>query len=344
MGLCVVRVLLLLQLRTVPVLKISTREMNAGVAVVVDKAELIKWCDALDELAGSLRPIDVVKGLQMARECQHPNAVWLSSLFPSGAEATQQRMCEVMLQQGDDPRAMWLAWVFGGRRRDGNELLRGAAQRGYAPAQAALASHTGDHAERLQLLEKAAALDERNALFSLGRWWKLQQSGREKETELLRRAAELNHRQAQFEYGRLAFGYTDWERYVWWGRAALHHCDRELGRSVLRLLPSFEEGKNGRILHVIAPLVKSNIDFGKRIVLGKTYDVDQMGRFQRVIELFGVMMSRARASIDCWSMAGRRLRVVKDMRVVIAKMAWAEVWRWGEKEEDARVERRARRG
>jgi hypothetical protein len=34
---------------------------------------------------------------------------------------------------------------------------------------------------------------------------------------------------------------------------------------------------------------------------------------------------------------------VKDMRVMIAKKAWAEVWRWGEKE-DAHVEKKAHRG
>jgi hypothetical protein len=52
-----------------------------------------------------------------------------------------------------------------------------------------------------------------------------------------------------------------------------------------------------------------------------------IGDVERVFELHDAMLRRARRAIDCWSMAGRRCRVVKDMRVLIAKMMWAEVWR-----------------
>jgi hypothetical protein len=54
---------------------------------------------------------------------------------------------------------------------------------------------------------------------------------------------------------------------------------------------------------------------------------------ERLLELHKAMLARARRAIDCWSMAGRRCGVVKDMRVVIAKMAWEEAWQWGEKKE-----------
>jgi hypothetical protein len=50
---------------------------------------------------------------------------------------------------------------------------------------------------------------------------------------------------------------------------------------------------------------------------------------ERVFELHAAMLRRARRAIDCLSMAGRRRGVVKDMRVMIAKMLWAEAWRWG---------------
>jgi hypothetical protein len=103
---------------------------------------MIKWYDALDSLTDMWGRRDVVKGLQMARECQHPDAVWLASLFPAAAEVTQQRMCDLMLQQGEDSRALWLTWASGARRRDDVELLRRAAERGYAPAELSLAAFT----------------------------------------------------------------------------------------------------------------------------------------------------------------------------------------------------------
>jgi hypothetical protein len=49
-----------------------------------------------------------------------------------------------------------------------------------------------------------------------------------------------------------------------------------------------------------------------------------------VLELHEAMLRRAREAIDCWSVAARRCGVAKDMRLVIARLAWQEVWRWGD--------------
>jgi hypothetical protein len=172
--------------------------MNGG-AVAVDKAELIKWYDALDTLTGTLGPQDVEKGLQMACECQHPDAVWLASLFPAGAEVTQERVREVMLQQGDDPRAMWIAWRAGGL--NDKALLSRAAERGFARAQVDLAHRTDDDAESLRMPELAVDQEDREALYKLGDMW-LQEEGKDITTaiEPSRRAAELNDGPAQEKY------------------------------------------------------------------------------------------------------------------------------------------------
>jgi hypothetical protein len=49
---------------------------------------------------------------------------------------------------------------------------------------------------------------------------------------------------------------------------------------------------------------------------------------ERVVALYDVMSERAREAID---IMGRRRGVAKDVRAMIGKMAWEEVWRWGEK-------------
>jgi hypothetical protein len=59
---------------------------------------------------------------------------------------------------------------------------------------------------------------------------------------------------------------------------------------------------------------------------------------QRVLEQYDAMLHRARRAIACWSMAAKRRRMVKDMRVMIAKMAWEEPWQWGEKKTEEEVE------
>jgi hypothetical protein len=105
-------------------------------AEVVDRAEQIKWRNALDEFTRTtFDVINVEAGLQMARECRHPDAQWLAALFPAAVAVTQQRMVEVMLEQGEDPRAMWLAGRLSLRENLRGLVVR-SAQMGYAPAQA----------------------------------------------------------------------------------------------------------------------------------------------------------------------------------------------------------------
>jgi hypothetical protein len=52
---------------------------------------------------------------------------------------------------------------------------------------------------------------------------------------------------------------------------------------------------------------------------------------QRVLVLHARMLRRARKAIACWSVVGRRFGVAKDIRVLIGKSAWDEVWLWGER-------------
>jgi hypothetical protein len=49
----------------------------------------------------------------LARECRHPDARWLVSLFPAHEVAVSSaRMAEVMRAQGEHPLAMILASEF----------------------------------------------------------------------------------------------------------------------------------------------------------------------------------------------------------------------------------------
>jgi hypothetical protein len=284
---------------------------------VSDTAEQIKWWDALDVLLGSWRKVKIAKGLQMARECRHPDAQWLASLFPAhGDVPTQHDMTVVMLQQGPDPRDMHLAAKL--RNLDSVALLRHAAARGYAPSQALY---------RLSFCFR----EGRGCVKNLGR-----------AVKLLRESALLEFPPARVHYGS-TFGELDWERYLWHGKAAKHGYNYPFRMALLRLLPLFEKRENGRVLFTVGPLIKANLSVAKCRVFGERFEVDWMEKFQRVTALYGTMIGRARAAIACWSSVGRRCGVVKDIRVVIAKMAWGEVWRWGEVDAEKRAER-ARRG
>jgi hypothetical protein len=273
-------------------------------AVEVERLEAIKWADALDVLAKKWGDDSVEKGLQMTRECAHPDAQWLAALIPPGVEVTRKRMQQVMLEQGDDPRGLFLAWLLDANRSDISRLER-AAEAGYAPAQGRLCTKK----LMFKWAQRAALQMDRRGLYHLGRCYS---SGRSctvdnaRANELCRRAAELNFPPAQAEYG------------MW------------LKRVLFTFLPSFERGKNIRILHTTGDLISRNLDAAERKMLGERYDEHQVQVLQRVVEAHHAAL-RARAAIACWSVVGLRCGVSKDIRVLIGKMVWEEKWRRSEK-------------
>jgi hypothetical protein len=88
---------------------------------------------------------------------------------------------------------------------------------------------------------------------------------------------------------------------------------------VLAMLPLFEKGEHGRILHAVAPVIRKNLEVEESKLFGEPIEWYVSSKFKRVLELHEAMLMRARGAIDCWIMAARRHRVAKDMRVMIAE-------------------------
>jgi hypothetical protein len=124
--------------------------------VVVDRAELIKWWDALDAAA---LPDNFEGWLELVRQCRHPDALWWASLFPAGEAVTLEHLEAVMDAHKDDARALFVSWRL--KKDEGN--MRRAAEMGYASAQAALACSTVAADEKVMWSRRAAAQGDRRA-------------------------------------------------------------------------------------------------------------------------------------------------------------------------------------
>jgi hypothetical protein len=320
-------------------------------SVETDVAERIKWHDALDIMCVRGRcaaDATVRDALEEVRDCKHPDAQWLTSLIPRGAGTSRAGLRKAMLDYGDDPRAVFFAWQWEFRltAEDPDTLgeLRRAAAMGYAHAQALLCGYVWCE-ERLELAQKSAACLDRTGMFELGRCI---QKGvgcardKAKATELYRQAAELGHAGAMLAYGKAAFGELDWQRFYWWGRASMRgEGSFEFREVVFELLPSFEKGEHGRILHTVRPVIHSEVLEMQRVLGDRAKGSHVLDLLIRVDRLYEAMASRARAAIACWSAVGLRHGVVKDVRVMVAKMAWEEVWRWSGKGKDAAEEKKS---
>jgi hypothetical protein len=262
----------------------------------------------------------------MARLCEHPDAKWLVALFPRD-DVSQEAVRAVMEAEGDDARALYIAWSMGQDPCEDLTLLRRAGQLGYAPAQADLVLQ--DLFDELLWAEKAAYQGER--------WGWLRLAGcyhgglgvevsLPKEIAALKEAAELDLVHAMFHYGKLAYKEDEWERYFWWARALdLGFAYYEALPALLGLIPSFERGELGRILFTVAPAVRGAV--GRDVFSPHIVGQEQV-RLQRLFALYDAVRSRAKAAVDCWSVVAQRCGVVKDVRVMIARLAWEEAWRW----------------
>jgi hypothetical protein len=307
----------------------------------VDLADQIKWWDTLDTFMGSFGHVDVERGLQLARESRHPDAVWLASLFPAGVPVTRELMRDVLLGRGNDPRAMHLAFELANGRMAGGPLVD-AALMGYAPAEFVARVRFDcvfleGRESTESFLEKAAARGYRRSITQWGHcvyrgWWE-RPADVGKAFELWQESAALECPFALFACGELMFGPRDWERWYWWGRAASRGYKRfAFCCAIVELLPLFENCELGRVLHTVGALVKSNLNVAQRECYGVRVSEEKLAGLLRLLELYEAIRGRAKQAIAAWSMAGRRCGVVRDMRVMIAKMAWQEVWRLGEQE------------
>jgi hypothetical protein len=198
----------------------------------------------------------------------------------------------------------------------------GGPQMGYAPAQARLSSQGSLH-DQLVWAQRAGAQGDRCGFTWLGDCL-MNGHGCAKNEKRARdcywQAAELGDPLGQFCFCQVGFHEYDWERCHWWAKAATapgNHNFRLIS-AVIKLEPSFARGEHGRILFEIAPaaaVLRNGLD----------EDVDvEAGSRTNVLRLHNVARAKARAAVDCWSAVGRRLRVVKDMRVEIARLLWCE--------------------
>jgi hypothetical protein len=122
----------------------AKRKMQAC-GVVVDKADHIKWWDALDLLWIG----ETAKAMELARSSKHPDAQWLVGLFANCGASFDERFLEVFAEYPDDPRVLHLSFVVALDGVPDLASLRRAAELGYAPAQSLLSLECADGEESL---------------------------------------------------------------------------------------------------------------------------------------------------------------------------------------------------
>ena len=130
--------------------------------------ELFKWLDVRGTLLGQNRTEhDITTALALARDCKHPDAEWLASIFEGKDVSTKKDVREVFLSFKNDARALCFAWWLAEDRWSDLSLLRRASEMGNAFACSMLAREENED-KAFRLARVAASQHERDGFYRLG--------------------------------------------------------------------------------------------------------------------------------------------------------------------------------
>ncbi len=142
-------------------------KIDFGVPLV----ELFKWLGVRDTLLGSnFKKQDITAALALARDCKHPDAVWLTSVFEGKDVSTKEDARKVFLSFENDARALCYAWYLTSNRGNDFTLIRRAAAMGNAFALSTLSERVLNQykEDAFCLAQFAAAQHERDGFLWLG--------------------------------------------------------------------------------------------------------------------------------------------------------------------------------
>ena len=295
----------------------------------VPLVELFKWLDVRDKLLGeNYKERDIAAALTLARDCKHPDAVWLTSLFEGKDDSTKEDARNIFLSFESDARALCFAWLLTENRWKDLTLLRRVSEMGNAFACSTLCEQVvfGNEEETFRLAQLAAALHERDGFYWLGRCFRDGVGCDEdlilaKENLLI--AAEFGNVRAAEDFGRL-LGECDPVRWLWWGRAALFGSPFSFLCSFSNQVEKFFSGSgNATVVFLIGLALKGNIDVVEEEIFGDDDYFDFLsGPANQAVSFHDSQIKSARLAVDTWALVATRLHLIKDMRVLIGKMIW----------------------
>ena len=281
---------------------------NSPVLCKIDFVELFKWLDVRDTFLGeNNKEQDITAALALARDCRHPDAEWLSSIFEGKDVLTKGDVREVFLLYQDDACALCFAWYQTDNCEDDLTLLRRCSEMGNAFGCSTLCwqfvwGENEDEDEVFRFAQLASNQHERDGFYLLGRCFRdgigcEQDLTFAKENFLI--AAELGDVNAAWLYGNM-LNESDLARWLWLGKAALRGSPDSFLRSFSEQVEQFFSGSgNATVVFLIGRALKGNIYMEKKEIFGKKYDFASLiGLTDQAVSFYDSQIKSAHLAID----------------------------------------------
>ena len=296
-----------------------------GVAV----SDLLVWLAVRDALLGqNSTKRDVSKALALARDCCHPDAVWLTAICRDKNVASPANAKEVFSHHLNDARALCFYWFHVDQPWSDLTLLRQSAALGYAFACAVLSRTVRDEdgQQAFNLARQAAAQQERDGFYALGYCFE-HQYGCEQDMNLAKKnfliAADLGDVSAAMELSDF-FEPSDSARWLWLGRAASRGCTTAfLDSFSIQVRKLISGSNNATAVFAIGRALKEHINVEEKEIFGTENNFENLvGAAIQAVSFYDYQVKCTRFALDAWILIAIRLKIMKDIRKLICKLIW----------------------
>ena len=288
-------------------------------------ALLLEWYKIRDTFFGqNCVSQNVPLALELAGRCQHPNARWLTEVCAGKDVTTKEdakRVFSALCQ--NDARVVCFVWLLGEQADEA--MLRLAAELGFAFAQARLAWLTQGE-ERFKFAQLAAAQGERDGFYCLG-WCFRDGNGCKKDLDKAKEnfllASKLGLVAAMDHFGYM-LDESNPQRWRWWGQAAAPGARSSFLFSFAKQVELFNSGSgSASVMFAIGQALQGHVNEKERTIFSRAYDFDSWIRpAKQAIAFYEAQIKATKVAMCAWTQVGIKLKVVKDVRKLIAKLIW----------------------
>jgi hypothetical protein len=285
-------------------------------------ATLLEWYKIRDTFLGENGvSLNIPLALELASTCQHPDARWLTEAC-AGKDVKTWKDVKRIFSGQNDARALCFLWVFTGAD---DSLLYRSAELGFAFAQARMAEQT-EGEEKFKFAQLAAAQGERDGFYRLGLCFGEEQGCEkdlDKAEENLLLASELGSGSAM-EMLVWILEESDPRRWRWWGRLAALGEDLHYLSKFAKQVELFNSGSGSAVvMFAIGQAMQGHVNEQKRTIFNRSYDFDSwIGPAKQAIAFYEAQIQAAKDAMHAWTQVGIKLKVVKDIRMLIARLIW----------------------
>jgi TPR repeat protein len=285
---------------------------------------LLEWYKIRDTFFGAdYASRNIPLALELASSCQHPDALWLTAVCAGTDVKTFADAKRVFSARGqNDARALCFWWRCS---TEDEALLRRSADLGFAFAQALLAERT-DREEKLKFALSAAAQGERDGFAQLGCCFRdgvgCEQNW-EKAKELFVLASSLGSLFSKSCLGWL-HGAADPSRWFWWGLASALGNNWSFLYNFAKQVELFNSGQGSRpVMFAIGRALRGHVNEEVKTIFNSQNNFDSLvGPAKQAIAFYEAQIKAVKDAMYAWTLVGIKLKVVKDVRKLIAKLIW----------------------